>query len=128
MDYSPAPQKRRLGVFAWLGIGCGALIAILIIGVAVVTLLFGPQIKNYFEDVQKNPKTLATSMIKVSAGGLEMAAEDDVNKRYTVRQKATGKLTTIYWDAKQGRTMVVEGDFSAIPADATAPPATPEPK
>jgi hypothetical protein len=56
-----------------------------------------------------------------------MAAEDDVNKRYTVREKQTGKLTTFYWNAKKGLPEKVDGDFSAIPADATAPSATPVP-
>jgi hypothetical protein len=57
-------------------------------------------------------------MVTVGAG--ELIAEDDLNKRYTVREKKTGKLMTFYWDAKANAPKSVEGDFSAIPADREA--------
>ena len=59
----------------------------------------------------------------VSMGVGEMVAEDDVNKRYTVREKQTGKLTTFYWDAKTNSAKSVDGDFSAVPAEAREPEA-----
>jgi hypothetical protein len=130
MDPStPPPQKKGLGVLAWLGIGCGGLILLLAIVVAVVGIRFGPALRQFGTDFQKNPtRATATTMISVSGGQFEMVAEDDVNKRYTIRQKATGKLMTIYWDAKKQAPVTIEGDFSAIPADANpaATPATPE--
>ena len=58
-------------------------------------------------------------MVKASVGTMEMVAEDDANKRYTVKETKTGKLTTIYWSEKTNAPEVIEGDFSAIPA---APP------
>ncbi len=64
-------------------------------------------------------------MVTVSGGKLEMAAEDDANKRYTVREKQSGALTTIYWNEKKKAPDVIQGDFSAIPADAGAAPAPP---
>lgn len=136
MDTPPiSPQKKGLGVFAWLGIGCGALIVILIIvGVIAFVVLgpkvkeLGPKFKEFAEEAQKNPtRATATAMVSMSAGQFEIVAEDDVNKRYTVRQKGNGQLTTIYWDAKQGKPLTVMGDFSAIPKDAN-PPATPVPQ
>ena len=59
-----------------------------------------------------------------------MIAEDDVNKRYTVREKQSGKLTTFYWDAKTNSAKSVEGDFSAIPVESHEPEVPPptEPK
>jgi hypothetical protein len=60
-------------------------------------------------------------------GQIELVAEDDVNKRYTVREK-NGKMTTIYWNPQKNAPEVVAGDFSAIPtapvAPAEAPPET----
>ena len=35
--------------------------------------------------------------------------------------RESGALTTIYWDAKKNAPETVTGDFSAIPADASAP-------
>ena len=55
---------------------------------------------------------------------LEMLAKHRHFLRYTVREKANGKLTTIYWDEKKQAPEVIIGDFSAIP---TSPAATGEP-
>jgi hypothetical protein len=128
MDNLPVPpQKKGLGVFAWLGIGCGALIFILVIVGVIGFFFLGPRFKQFAEDAQKDPtRTTATTMVSVSMGQIEMVKEDQANKRYTVRQKGTGQLTTIYWDAKLKKPMVVQGDFSAIPADAISP-STPAP-
>ena len=117
----PVPQKKGLGPLAWVGIGCGSLIVIGIIVVAVLGLAFGSKVKQFAEDVQKNPtRTMATTMVSVSSGTIEMVAEDDANKRYTLRAKVNGKLTTVYWNEKKHAPEVIEGDFSAIPADAGA--------
>ena len=103
---------------AWVGIGCGSLVLIGIIVIAAAAMFFGPKAKKLAEEMQANPtKMTASMMVKVSAGQMEMVADDDVNKRYTVRQKATGKLTTIYWNNKKQAPEVIEGDFSAIPAE-----------
>jgi hypothetical protein len=128
MDPSiPPPQKKGLGALAWLGIGCGGLVVLLIILVAVVGMRLGPALKQFGADAQKNPtKATAEMMVKIGNGQFEMIAEDEPNKRYTIRQKTTGKLMTIYWDAKKKAPVTIEGDFSAIPADANTPAATPE--
>ena len=79
---------------------------------------FGGSIKEFAEGAQKNPtRMVATTMVRVGMGTFEMVAEDDANKRYTVREKANGKLTTIYWNEKAKKAEVIPGDFSAIPAD-----------
>ena len=117
----PVPQKKGLGPLAWVGIGCGSLIVIGIIVVAVLGLAFGSKVKQFADEAQKNPTRLvATTMVSVGSGQMEMISEDDANKRYTVRAKASGKLTTIYWSEKKHAPEVIEGDFSAIPADAVA--------
>lgn len=122
-----------MGALGWIAMGCGALIVIIVVVGVAATLLFGPQIKKYIneagpklkqlgEEAKTNPtKAAADSMLQFSGGLFEMAAEDDVNKRYTVREKRSGQLTTFYWDAKAGKPKSVPGDFSAIPADAKPP-------
>ena len=119
---SPTPQKKGLGALAWIGIGCGGIVVLGIIGVVIFTMMFGGKIKQFAEDAQKNPtRATATTMITVSGGQFEMVAEDDANKRYTVREKKGGSLTTIYWSEKDHAPKTIPGDFSAIPAEATAP-------
>jgi hypothetical protein len=136
METSPPPlQKKGLGPLAWIGIGCGGIVVLAIIGIAVFGWLYGGKIKQlggkieqFAQDAQKNPtRATATLMVSASAGQIEMVAEDDANKRYTVKEKQSGKLTTIYWNEKKKAPEVIPGDFSAIPADAGAP-STPAPK
>ena len=116
----PTPQKKGLGALAWIGIGCGGIVVLGIIGVVVFGMMFGPKLKQFAEDAQKNP-TRATASVMVTTGQFEMVAEDDANKRYTVREKKGGGLTTIYWSEKDHAPKNIPGDFSAIPADAAAP-------
>ena len=115
---SPIPQKKGLGPLAWVGIGCGGLIVLGIIAFAVFAIVVGPKAKKLIEEAQKNPtRMVASTMVTVSGGQMEIIAEDDANKRYTVRQKPDGKLTTVYWSKKKNAPEVIQGDFSAIPAD-----------
>jgi hypothetical protein len=127
MDNSPAPpppllpgQKKGLGGLAWFGIGCGGLVLLVIIGFIVAVVFFGGKLSDFTKEAQKNPTRAAASVV-VSMGVGEMVAEDDVNKRYTVREKQSGKLTTFYWNAKTNSPESVDGDFSAIPAEAQKP-------
>ena len=129
---APPQQKKGLSPLAWVGIGCGSLVVIGIIAVVAVAVFLGPKAKKFAEEMQSNPtRTMANTMVAVSVGQLEMVAEDDVNKRYTLREKQSRKLTTVYWNARINGPSVIDGDFSAIPADAGAPPppvVVPEPK
>ena len=119
----PVPQKG-LGTGAKVGIGCGALVLLAILGFIVVGVMFGGKLKKFAEDAKMNPtKATATMMVTASAGTMEIIAEDNVNKRYTVKDKKTGALTTIYWSEKKKGPEVIQGDFSMIPVDSatTAP-------
>ncbi len=118
---APTP-KKGLGTGAKIGIGCGGLVLLVIIGVIIAAVMFGGKAKQFAEDAQKNPtRATAAMMVSASMGNMEMSAEDDVNKRYTVKEKKSGTMTTIYWDAKKSAPAVIPGDFSAIPSDTPTP-------
>jgi hypothetical protein len=124
MDTPPPLEKKGLGPLGWLGIGCGGLVLLAVAVFAFGVFKYGGQFKEFADESQKNPtRAAATLMVKMSAGQAELVAEDDVSKRYTVRQKSNGMLTTIYWSAKKNAPEVVQGDFSAIPAEAAPAPA-----
>lgn len=116
----PAP-KKGLGTGAKIGIGCGALILLIVIGVIIAGVIVGPKMKKLVDEAQTNPtRATASTMVAVSGGKMAFAAEDNVNKRYTVKDTATGTLTTIYWDEATKTAKVIPGDFSAIPPVAPA--------
>jgi hypothetical protein len=113
--YAP-PPKKGMGTGAKVGIGCGAIVLLLIIAAIIASVMFGGKLKTIADEAQKNPaRATATTMVSFSGGKIQLVAEDDVNKRYTVKNP-DGKLTTIYWDAAKGAPVTIEGDFSAIPA------------
>ena len=116
------PQKQSLGPLAWIGIGCGGIVALVIIGFIVFGVMYGGKIKKFAEDAEKDPtRAMAQMMVGVASGHFEMVAEDEPGKRYTVREKKTGKLTTIYWNERKQAPETIEGDFSAIPVEPSAP-------
>jgi hypothetical protein len=126
---SPAAAKKGLGTGAKIGIGCGIVVLLAIIAFVIGSVMLGGKIKEFADEAQKNPtRATANMMVKASVGTMEMVAEDDANKRYTVKETKSGKLTTIYWSEKTNAPEVIEGDFSAIPVEtpADASPA-PEP-
>lgn len=119
---SPAAPKKGLGKGAKIGIGCGAVVLLAIIIAIIATVMLGGKVKEFAEAAQKNPtRATAEMMVKVSAGNMQMVADDDANKRYTVKETKTGKLTTVYWNEKKRAPEVIEGDFTAIPASAPEP-------
>lgn len=135
MDASQSPQtppsqyqqpqtapKKGLGTGAKIGIGCGVIVLLAIVGIIISVVMLGGKLKQFTDEAQKNPaRASANLMVSVSNGQMTMVAEDDVLKRYTVKDTKTGALTTIYWSEAKKAPEVIQGDFSAIPAN---PPAT----
>ncbi|MEO5716851.1 MAG: hypothetical protein ABIT37_25450 [Luteolibacter sp.] len=118
---APTP-KKGLGTGAKIGIGCGGLVLLVIVGIIIAVVMGAGKLKNFAEEAQKNPtRATATMMVSASMGNMEMVAEDDANKRYTVKEKKSGTMTTIYWSAKKNAPEVIPGDFSAIPAETATP-------
>lgn len=116
----PPPQKKGIGALGWIGMGCGGIILLVLIGIVVTTMMYGGKFKKYATEMAANPaRGMATTMVNLGVG--ELVAEDDVNKRYTVRTKKDGQLTTFYWNEKKHAAEAIPGDFSAIPKDSDAP-------
>lgn len=128
----PLPQKKKgLGPLGWIGVGCGGIVGLCILAVIIFSIFFGGGLKEWAQEAQTNPtRATATAMVKFPGSPFEMAAEDDANKRYTVREKKSGTLTTIYWSEKTKKPETIPGDFSAIPKDeaaSSAPSPSPAP-
>ncbi|HEX7260951.1 MAG TPA: hypothetical protein VF258_03985 [Luteolibacter sp.] len=127
----PAP-KKGLGTGAKVGIGCGVIAILVVIGIIIASVMLGGKVMKFADEAQKNPtRATATMMVTVSGGNMTMVAEDDANKRYTVKDTKSGTLTTIYWSEAKKAPEVIPGDFSAIPtppAAGTGTDSTPSPE
>jgi hypothetical protein len=119
MDAAPSSdQKKGLGVLAWIGVGCGGVVALVLVAGIVLSMLFGGKLKDFMREAEKNPARASVNVaMKISGGQLVLVAEDDARKRYTLKDKKSGELTTFYWDEKKGSLEGVTGDFSAIPGE-----------
>jgi hypothetical protein len=121
-QYTPPTTKKGLGTGAKVGIGCGVIVILAIIGLIIGGMILGPKATKFLEDAQKNPTRLtANAMVAVSGGKMKMIAEDDVKQRYTVKDETSGVLMTFYWDEQAKTPKTVTGDFSAIPGAEVAP-------
>jgi hypothetical protein len=120
------PAKKGLGTGAKVGIGCGIIAILLIIGLVIGGMMLGSKFGKFAEDVQKSPtRTAATMVVTFSGGKMKMIAEDDAKQRYTIKDESSGVLMTFYWDEQTKTPKTVTGDFSAIPGAEAAPTADP---
>jgi len=119
----PAPAKKSgLPALAWIAIGCGGLIALVLIAVSVMFWFGARQLKRVAEDFEANPVKQTAEMLVRLNPELELVRSDD--KSLTVRLKKTGEVGTFDFEQiRQGKlrfkntqgeeaTFSVQGDES----------------
>lgn len=95
----PAP-KKGMGPLAWVGIGCGVLVLIGVIGVFIVGVIAKRQIDK-FED---NPAMAAATIAIRLNPDLELVDSDAEKNTLTVKNKQTGEVMTVNAeDIKDGK-------------------------
>lgn len=95
----PAP-KKGLSPLAWVGIGCGAVIVLGLIGAAVFAFWVGGKVK----EAADNPAMAAAKFMVAANPEIELVEADDDAGTITVRNKETGEVLTVNLDEiEQGR-------------------------
>jgi hypothetical protein len=102
---TPAPPgKKGSNALVWILGGCGG---ILVLGAVVVAIFFswvGPKMKGFAESSKRNPALMAAKIMVAVNPDLEIVAEDDTAGTLTVRNKKTGEQVTMNAeDIKKGR-------------------------
>ncbi len=98
------PVKKGLGPLGWILIGCGGLI--LVGGLVVGGMMYagGRFLKNKAAEFEKNPTFAAAKLAVQVNPDLEIVSSDEGSGTLTIKDKKTGKVTTISAeDAKEGR-------------------------
>jgi hypothetical protein len=118
----PAPAKKGMSGLAWLGIGCGGVLVLAIIGVIAVFVLA----KGKFEEFANNPEKAGAEMIVSLNPDLEMVSQDDGKGVMTIRTKDGKEMTLSYKDIAEGKiemtdengnvTTLGSTDLSNVPA------------
>jgi uncharacterized protein YneF (UPF0154 family) len=100
----PVPAKKGLPTWAWVGIGCGALIIVALIVTMAVGFFVARKVKDVAADFEKDPALAAARMIVKLNPELEEVAVDEEAGTITVRNTTTGEVVTAnFQDIKDGR-------------------------
>ncbi len=99
-----APERKGLHPLAWVGIGCGVLMVIVIAVMMVGGFFLARTVKNVAEDFEDNPGLAAAKLIVKASPELEEVDIDEDAGTMTVRNTKTGELITVNFDdIKEGR-------------------------
>ena len=97
-------QKKGLGPLAWVGIGCGVLVLIVIIAIVAGGYFVAGKVKDVAQDFKDNPELASARMIVKMNPELEEVSYDEKAGTITVREKKTGKtMTANFEDIKEGK-------------------------
>ncbi len=101
---APAPQKKGISPLIWILGGCGGLLVIVAIVVAVAGYWGVHKLKGYAESAKKNPAVFAAKLAVAANPDLEVVSSDDESGTVTIRNKKTGEeITMNAADIKNGR-------------------------
>jgi hypothetical protein len=101
---TPAPAKKGLHPLAWVGIGCGVILVIVVIAMLIGGFFLARTVKNVAEDFEDNPGLAAARFVVKATPELEEVETDEDAGTMTIRNKKTGELITVNFDdIKEGR-------------------------
>jgi len=112
MDQATQTQaKKGLPTIAWIAIGCGALIVVMVVVLTVGGLFMASKVKEVAGDFEDNPGLAAARMIVKLNPDLEEVSSDEEAGTITVRNKKSGEEVTVnFEDIEEGRLSFSTGD------------------
>ena len=101
-----APARKGLPTIAWIGIGCGALMIMVLVVVMVGGFFVARKVKDVAADFEENPAMATARMIVKLTPELEEVSTDEEAGTITVRNTETGEEITVNFDE------IEDGKFS----------------
>jgi len=99
-----APARQGLHPLAWVGIGCGVIMVIVVVGLVIGGYFVARSVKSVAEDFEDNPGLAAARLVVKASPELEEVEVDEDAGTMTIRNTRTGELVTVnFEDIKQGR-------------------------
>ncbi len=115
-----APAKKGLPTWAWVGIGCGALIVLVMIVMTVGGLLVANKVKGVAADFEDNPAMATARLIVKLNPELEEVSTDEEEGTITVRNTKTGEIVTVnFADIEEGKFSFTTGEGGEVTVDAS---------
>lgn len=101
------PKKKGLPALAWVGIGCGTIVLLVIIGLVALGSFAVHKAKQAGFDPalwKKNPTAAAAKIVTTMNPDVEVVSTDNDSQTITLRNKKTGKTITVdLQDVKDGK-------------------------
>lgn len=112
-------QKKGLSGWAWAGIGCGSLLLIAVVAVALLIGFCSRKLNEFSHEMQTNPERKTAELVIGFLPDYEIVSVNDETKQMTIREKKTGKeMTLSYTEIAEGK---FAGEDESVPtADGTA--------
>jgi uncharacterized protein YneF (UPF0154 family) len=114
-----APAKKGLPIWAWVGIGCGGLLILVLIVVMAAGFFVAKKVKDVAGDFEDNPAMATAKMIVKVNPELEEVATDEEAGTITVRNKKTGEVVTVNFDDIQDGKLSFTTDEGEVKVDAS---------
>lgn len=112
---APATQKKGLSPLAWVGIGCGALVVIGLIGMAILFAMGVSWLGGKAQEFEENPAMASAKTMVTLNPELELVEADDAAGTLTVRNRDTGEVTTVSLDElEEGRITFKSDDGEEV--------------
>jgi hypothetical protein len=109
------PSRKGLSPLAWIGIGCGALAVLAVIGFSIMVLAGGWFLKKQADKLEKNPTLVAAEWFVRANPDLEVVSTDEDAGTITVKEIKTGKVATLNAkDIEEGRIELKTEDGTAV--------------
>jgi len=104
---SPVPPRQGSKTLLWVLVGCGVLVVILVLVMALGGFFLFKKAKGLVGDFEANPGMVAAKIITAANPDLEVITTDEGAGTITVRNKKTGETFTVdLEEAKQGRIRI----------------------
>ncbi|MCZ7650738.1 MAG: hypothetical protein M5U13_06060 [Thermoanaerobaculia bacterium] len=101
---TPPVRKKGLHPLAWVAIGCGGLLLLVLIGFFAAGAFVVNKAKGWVEQAEQNPALAAAEMVVRMNPDLSLVSKDEDAGTMTVRDKKSGETVTLsFEDIAEGR-------------------------
>jgi hypothetical protein len=114
-----APAKKGLPIWAWVGIGCGGLLILVLIVVMAAGFFVANKVKDVAADFEDNPAMATARMIVKLNPELEEVSTDEEAGTITVRNRKTGEEITVNFEDIEDGKLSFTTDEGEVKVDAS---------
>ena len=119
-DPNSTAQKTGLSGLAIAGIGCGALLLIVLVVVGITVAKIAGKVREVAGDFQKNPLKTGAMLVAKANPDWDIVKTDDAAGEITVRDKRTGEVTTMSFnEVAQGKFRMTNSKGEETTVDAS---------